>query len=98
MSQPSTPDHSRRFLLPLSLAEWVPEDRPARFIRDVVEQMDLPALGFVLPACARRPAPYAPSLLLKIWLCGYLQRIRVTRKLELACREHLSLLWLAGLW
>ena len=97
MSQPITPDYSQQFLLPPSLEEWVPADHPARFIREVVEQMDLSALGFVLPACADGRPPYAPSLLLKIWLYGYLQRIRATRKLELACREHLSLLWLTGL-
>jgi transposase len=97
MSEAITPDYSQQFLLPPSLEEWVPADHPARFIREVVDQLDLPALGFVMPACADGRPPYAPSLLLKIWLYGYLQRIRATRKLELGCREHLSLLWLTAL-
>jgi transposase len=97
MPQPIAPDYDQQFLLPPALEEWVPPDHPARFIREVVEQMDLPTLGFAMPECADGRPPYAPSLLLKIWLYGYLQKIRSTRQLEIACREHLSLLWLTGL-
>jgi transposase len=97
MPQPIAPDYNQQFLLPPSLEEWVSADHPARFIREVVEQMDLPALGFEMPECTEGRPPYAPSLLLKIWLYGYLQKIRSTRQLEIACREHLSLLWLTGL-
>src|SRR5476649_2568200 len=97
MPQPITPDYTQQFLLPPALEEWVPADHPARFLREFVEQLDLGALGFATPACTDGRPPYAPSLLLKIWLYGYVQRIRSTRKLEAACREHLSLLWLTGL-
>jgi transposase len=97
MAQPITPDYTQQFLLPPSLEEWVQKDHPARFIREFVEQLDLAALGFQVPACTEGRPPYAPELLLKIWLYGYLQRIRSTRKLEAACREHLSLLWLTTL-
>jgi transposase len=97
MSAPITPDYDQLFLLPPSLEDWVPGDHPARFIREVVEQMDLPGLGFKMPEGTQGRPAYAPSLLLKIWLYGYLQKIRSTRQLEVACREHLSLLWLTGL-
>jgi transposase len=97
MAQPLTPDYGQQFLFPPALEDWVPADHPARFIREFVEQLDLPALGFALPTAVEGRPPYAPSLLLKIWLYGYFQRIRSTRKLEAACCEHLSLLWLTGL-
>ena len=97
MIQPIEPDYSQQFLFPPSLEEMVPKDHPARFIREQVDLLDLGPMGFVLPACRDGRPPYAPSLLLKIWLYGYLQRIRTTRKLEVACREHLSLLWLTGM-
>jgi len=97
MAQPLAPDYGQQFLLPPALEDWVPADHPARFIREFVDQLDLAALGFALPTAAAGRPPYAPSLLLKIWLYGYFHRIRATRKLEVACREHLSLLWLTAL-
>lgn len=98
MAQPIAPDYGQQFLFPPALEDWVPPDHPARFLREFVEQLDLPGLGFAMPPSAGdgRP-PYAPSLLLKIWLYGYYHRIRSTRKLEAACRDHRPLLWLAGL-
>ncbi len=97
MAQPIAPDYGQQFLFPPALEDWVPADHPARFLREFVEQLDLPALGFAIPVAVEGRPPYAPSLLLKIWLYGYYHRIRSTRKLETACREHLSLLWLTGL-
>ncbi len=97
MAQPIAPDYGQQFLFPPALEDWVPADHPARFLREFVDQLDLAALGFCVPAATDGRPPYAPSLLLKIWLYGYFHRIRATRKLEMACREHLSLLWLTGL-
>jgi len=97
MAQPVAPDYGQQFLFPPALEDWVPPDHPARFLREFVDQLDLPALGFVMPSASEGRPPYAPSLLLKIWLYGYFHRIRSTRKLEAACREHLALLWLTGL-
>lgn len=97
MAQPITPDYGQQFLFPPALEDWVSADHPARFLREFVDQLDLRVLGFVLPAAVEGRPPYAPSLLLKIWLYGYYHRIRATRKLEVACREQLSLLWLTGL-
>jgi transposase len=97
MAQPMSPDYGQQFLFPPALEDWVPADHPARFIREFVEQLELPALGFAIPTAVEGRPPYAPSLLLKIWLYGYFHRIRSTRKLEAACSEHLSLLWLTGL-
>lgn len=97
MTQPIAPDYGQQFLFPPALEDWVSADHPARFLREFVEQLDLAALGFVMPVAVEGRPPYHPSLLLKIWLYGYYHRIRSTRKLEVACREQLSLLWLSGL-
>lgn len=91
------PDFGQQFLFPPALADGVSADHTARFLREFVDQLDLAALGFALPVAVAGRPPYHPSLLLKIWLYGYYHRIRSTRKLEVACREQLSLLWLTGL-
>jgi transposase len=97
MTRPIAPDYGQQFLLPPALEDWVPVDHPVRFLREFVDQLDLAALGFVMPAAAEGRPSYAPSLLLKIWLYGYFHRICATRKLEAAGRDHLGLLWLTGL-
>ena len=97
MSHPIRADFSRTYLMPPSLEEWVAADHPARFIRDFVSSLDFSELGFrPVEATVGRPA-YAVELLLSVWLYGYVHRIRSTRELERACREHISLLWLTGL-
>jgi transposase len=97
MSKAIAPDYGQQFLLPPSLEDWVGPDDPVRFLREFVDQLDLAALGFVIPAASEGRPPYAPSLMLKIWLYGYMNRIRSTRQLEAACRVQLPLLWLTGM-
>ena len=96
MASPIYPDYGQQFLLPPALEDWVAKDHPVRFIREYVEQLNLSELGFVVPDGSEGRPPYAASLLLKIWLYGYLHRIRSCRRLEAACREHIGLVWLSG--
>lgn len=90
------PEYGEQYLFPPALEDWVPADHPVRFLRAFVDELDLPALHFVIPAATEGRPPYAPSLLLKIWLYGYFFRIRSTRRLETACAEVLPLVWLCG--
>ena len=89
-------DYSQTYLLPPSLEDWISDDHPARFIRDFVDSLDLSELGFNLPSADEGRPPYSIDLLLKVWLYGYLNKIRSSRSLERACREHMSLIWLTG--
>lgn len=96
MAQPIAPDYGQQFLLPPALEDWVPKDHPVRYIREFVDQQDLAKLGFAMPIATEGRPAYAPSLLLKIWLYGYHHGLRSTRKLEAACRDQISLVWLTG--
>jgi transposase len=89
-------DYDQMLMFPPSVEQWVEEDHPARFIRDFVEELDLRQLGFNVPLSEVGGRFYAPDLLLKVWLYGYLSRIRSSRQLERACREHMGLIWLTG--
>jgi transposase len=84
-------------LLPDCLDDYVGEDNPVRVIDVFVERLDLALLGFdgALPAVTGRPA-YHPSVLLKIYIYGYLNRIASSRRLEREAERNLELMWLTG--
>lgn len=96
MSRPLRPNYAQRFLLPPALDDWIPADHPARFVRDFVDSLDLEALGICEPVAQEGRPPYAPDLLLKVWLFGFMERIRSTRGLEKACLQVMPFLWLTG--
>ena len=89
------PNYAQRYLLPPSPEDWVSQDHPVRFVRDFVDALDLADFGIKEPKSGDvgRPA-YEPAMLLKVWLFGYMSRIRSCRKLEKACFESMPFLWL----
>lgn len=89
-------EYDQMLMFPPSVEDWVGEEHPARFVRDFVESLDLRELGFAVPTSEVGGSFYAPALLLKVWLYGYMHGIRSTRRLERACREHMGLIWLTG--
>lgn len=84
-------------LLPPCLDDYVVADSPVRFIDAFVEDLDFQALGFkrATPKVTGRP-PYRPADLLKLYLYGYLHRIRSSRRLEAEAHRNLELIWLLG--
>ena len=88
-------DRSQTLLFPESLDDYVSADNPVRFLDAFVSSLDLLALGFARARCAEtgRP-PYDPAALLKLYLYGYLHRIRSSRALEAECLRNVEVLWL----
>jgi len=83
-------------LFPDTLDEYVTEENPVRFIDAFVESLDLEKLGFkhsTLDGGAGRP-PYDPSDLLKLYVYGYLNQTRSSRRLEKACLSNVEVMWL----
>lgn len=84
-------------LFPERLEDYVGPENPVRFLDAFVAGLELTALGFARAQCAAtgRP-PYDPAALLKLYLYGYLHRIRSSRRLEAECQRNVELIWLTG--
>ena len=90
-------DRGQSTLLPECLDDWIDEENPVRAIDTFVEALDLKELGFdgVDPAATGRPS-FHPSVLLKLYIYGYLNRVQSSRRLEREAGRNLELLWLLG--
>lgn len=78
-----------------TLEEQVAADNAVRLIDAFIDKLDLQKLGFskTIHKSEGRP-PYAPQALLKLYLYGYLNKIRSSRKLERECSRNIELQWL----
>src|SRR5208337_2476454 len=95
MSHIAGHDRSQTLLLPESLDEYVGPENPVRFIEAFVDGLDLTAAGFVRVASkVTGPPGYAPEDLLKLYVYGYLNRVRSSRRLEAETRRNIEVIWL----
>ncbi len=84
-------------LLPECLDDYIAEDSTVRLVDAFIEELDMVALGFAgaTPAATGRPS-YHPSIMLKVYLYGYLNRIASSRRLERECQRNVELMWMTG--
>jgi transposase len=95
MAHISGHDRSQLLLLPEAVDDYVAADNPVRFIEAFVDGLDLAALGFTgtVPKATGRPG-YAPADLLKLYIYGYLNRVRSSRRLEAETHRNIEVIWL----
>src|ERR1700680_2117032 len=88
-------DRSQTLLLPESLDDYIGPENPVRFIEAFVDGLDLAAAGFarVKPKMTGRPG-YLPGDLLKLYIYGYLNRVRSSRRLEAETHRNIEVIWL----
>ncbi len=82
-------------LFPNTIDQYVEKENPVRFIDAFVDSLNLEKLGFKhsIPADTGRPS-YNPSDLLKLYVYGYLNLVRSSRKLEKECHRNVEVMWL----
>src|SRR5215469_11046560 len=83
-------------LLPVCLEDYVGADNPVRAIDSYVDSLDLMGLGFcdVGSAGGAGQPPYDPGDLLKLYLYGYLNQVRSSRRLEREAGRNVEVMWL----
>ncbi len=88
-------ERDQLLLLPEAVDDYVGSDNPVRFIDAFVDGLDLVEAGFgrVQPKATGRPG-YAPGDLLKLYIYGYLNRVRSSRRLEAECHRNIEVIWL----
>ena len=90
-------DRGQSTLFPECLEDWIGEDNPVRVVDVFVDELDLAELGFsgVAPEATGRPS-YHPSILLKLYIYGYLNRVQSSRRLEHEAGRNVEVMWLVG--
>ncbi len=90
-------DRTQSTLFPERLEDWIRDDNPVRMIDVFADELDLGGLGLgrVEPRATGRPG-YHPSVLLKLYIYGYLNQVQSSRPLEREAGRDVEVMWLTG--
>lgn len=90
------PDRRQRFLLPVDMMDWLPEDDIAGLVVDAVELMDLGEFEASCKVGAQGMPPFAPSMLLSLLIYAYSHGVRSSRAIERLCRRDAGYRFIVG--
>ena len=80
-------------LFPVTLDDLIPQDHVCRVIDAFVGRLEMEQLGFMRAEAAETGRPgYHPRDLLKLYLYGYLQQVRSSRRLEAECQRNVEVM------
>tara|TARA_B100000282_G_C31717499_1_gene484235 strand:- start:41 stop:1594 length:1554 start_codon:yes stop_codon:yes gene_type:complete len=86
-------DREQLSLYATCLDDMIPGENSVRLIDQFVNLLDLSKMGFQTIATQGRP-PYHPADLLKLFIYGYMNRMRSSRRLEKECHRNIEVIWL----
>ena len=87
-------DRETAYLLPPSVNEWLPQNHLARFVVEVIDQLDLSAL--TRQYAGRGSDAYHPAMLLGLLVYGYTTGLHSSRKIERACHDSVAMRFIAA--
>ena len=88
-------DRDQASFLPSRIADYVASDASVRVVDAFVDGLELSGLGFVRAVAASTGRPgYDPRDLLKLYVWGYFNEVRSSRRLERSCRRDVEAMWL----
>lgn len=87
-------DRRQTCLFPISLEDSIEMDNSARAIDQFVDSLNLAELGFRSAYTENGPPAYHPAILLKLYIYGYMNRVRSSRQLEKECKRNIEVMWL----
>jgi transposase len=89
--------HDQPFLLPPSLQDWLPENHLARFIAEVIKELDLSSIyASYERSDGRGVAAYHPALMVRLLLYGYCIGVTSSRKIEQATYDNVAFRYLSA--
>lgn len=89
-------DRKQASLFPVSLDEAIDQENEVRAIDVFVDGLDLEKMGFKVHFPEGGRPAYHPATLLKLFLYGYMNRLRSSRILERECKRNMEMMWLLG--
>lgn len=90
------PDRRQRFLLPIDMMDWLPQDDIVHLIVDAVDGMDLGGFEASCKVGRAGQAPFAPAMILALLIYGYSHGIRSSRAIERLCRRDAGYRFIVG--